>query len=57
MPVFYKWDDKDLLLNLYVQANAKNDELVGENQRAKRVRILCPAKVPALIQTAEVNNA
>lgn len=100
MPVFYKWDDEDLLLNLYVQANAKKDELVGEyndklkiritalpidnkankhllkflaqtfavpasrvqlikgeNQRAKRVRILCPAKLPDLIQTAEVNNA
>jgi len=93
MSNFYKWDGNDLLLHLYVQPNAKKDELVGEygdnlkiritalpvdnkankhllkflaktfavpnshvklmkgeNQRAKRVKILNPAKLPELIQ-------
>ena len=93
MSNFYKWDGNDLLLHLYLQPNAKKDELVGEygdnlkiritalpidnkankhllkflaktfaipnshvklmkdkNQRAKRVKILNPTKLPEFIQ-------
>ena len=96
MPNFYKWEGENLLLHLYVQPNAKKDELVGEygnnlkiritalpvenkankhllkflaktfavpnshvklikgeNQRAKRVRILKPQNLPELIK---INN-
>jgi len=39
MANFYKWDNEDLLLNLYVQANARKDELVGEYGDNLKVRI------------------
>lgn len=39
MPVLHKWDGEDLLLNLYVQANAKKDELVGEYNDKLKIRI------------------
>lgn len=42
MPVFYKWEADDLLLSLYVQPNAKNDELVGEYNNKLKVRITAP---------------
>lgn len=42
MPVFYKWEGDDLLLNLYLQPNAKSDELVGEYNDKLKVRITAP---------------
>lgn len=42
MPVYYKWEGDDLLLNLYVQPNAKSDELVGEYNDKLKVRITAP---------------
>ena len=90
---FHQWDGDDLLLELYIQPNAKKDELIGEygdklkiritappvdnkankhllkflaiifavppsrielikgeNQRAKRVKILNPIKLPKMIE-------
>lgn len=43
MPVYYKWEGDDLLLNLYVQPNAKSDELVGEYSDKLKVRITAPS--------------
>lgn len=40
--VFYQWEGKNLLLDLYVQPNAKNDELVGEYNARLKVRITPP---------------
>lgn len=94
MKPFHQWDGDVLLLELYVQPNAKKDELIGEygdklkiritappvdnkankhllkflavifavppsrielikgeNQRAKRVKILNPIKLPIMIET------
>ena len=42
MPVYYKWEGDDLLLNLYVQPNAKSDQLVGEYNDKLKVRITAP---------------
>ncbi|MCW8901206.1 MAG: DUF167 family protein [Gammaproteobacteria bacterium] len=39
MPIFYKWENQDLLLNLYVQPNAKKDELLGEYNNKLKIRI------------------
>jgi len=39
---FYKWDGEDLLLHLYVQPNAKKDELIGEYGEHLKVRITAP---------------
>lgn len=39
MPDFYKWDGDDLLLHLYVQPNAKKDELIGEYGDNLKIRI------------------
>jgi len=39
MPDFYKWDGDDLLLHLYVQPNAKKDELIGEYGANLKIRI------------------
>lgn len=39
MPDFYKWDGDDLLLHLYVQPNAKKDELVGKYGDNLKIRI------------------
>ena len=39
MPNFYKWEDDDLLLNLYVQPNTKKDELIGEYGNNLKIRI------------------
>ena len=93
MKPFHKWEGDNLLLNLYVQPNAKKNELVGEygnklkvritalpidnkankhlrkylakifavplshielikgeNQRAKRVKIVSPVKLPERIE-------
>lgn len=36
---FYKWENDDLLLNLYVQPNAKKDELIGEYDNNLKIRI------------------
>ena len=36
---FYKWGDDTLFLRLYVQANAKKDELIGEYGDRLKVRI------------------
>lgn len=42
MPKFYKWESDDLLLHLYVQPNAKQDELVGEYGDNLKIRITAP---------------
>lgn len=42
MSKFYKWDSDDLLLNLYVQPNAKQDEIVGEYDNKLKIRITAP---------------
>ena len=42
MPKFYKWESGDLLLHLYVQPNAKQDELVGEYGDNLKIRITAP---------------
>lgn len=39
MPNFYKWDDDELLLNLYVQPNAKKDELIGKYGNYLKIRV------------------
>ncbi|GMR16936.1 MAG: DUF167 family protein YggU [Gammaproteobacteria bacterium] len=39
MSDFYKWEGDDLLLNLYIQANAKKDELIGEYGDNLKIRI------------------
>ena len=39
IPNFYKWKNNDLLLNLYVQPNAKKDEWVGKYGENIKVRI------------------
>ena len=39
MSNFYKWEGDDLLLSLYVQPNAKKDELVGEYGDNLKIRI------------------
>ena len=93
MSDFYKWDNENLLLWLYVQPNAKHDEIIGEygsnlkvrisalpienkankhlilflsktfsvpasrveimkgeNQRTKRIKIICPKVLPDIIK-------
>ena len=42
MPTFYKWQGDDLLLTLYVQPNAKQNELVGEYADKLKIRITAP---------------
>ncbi len=42
MPKFYKWDNDDLILYLYVQPNAKKDELIGEYGDNLKIRITAP---------------
>ncbi len=42
MPKFYKWDGDDLVLYLYVQPNAKKDELIGEYGDNLKIRITAP---------------
>jgi uncharacterized protein (TIGR00251 family) len=42
MPAYYRWDGDDLVLELYVQPKAKNDELVGEYNDRLKVRITAP---------------
>ena len=42
MPEFYKWEGEDLILHLYVQPNAKKDELVGEYGENLKIRITAP---------------
>ena len=39
MSNFYKWEGENLLLHLYVQPNAKKDELVGEYGDNLKIRI------------------
>lgn len=39
MPAFYKWENGDLLLSLYVQPNAKKDEIIGEYGNNLKIRI------------------
>ena len=39
MSAFYKWEDEDLLLSLYVQPNAKKDEFIGEYGDNPKIRI------------------
>lgn len=39
---FYKWDGQDLLLSLYVQPNAKKNELIGEYGDNLKIRITAP---------------
>jgi len=39
MPAFYKWQNGDLLLSLYVQPKAKNNEIVGEYGDNLKIRI------------------
>ena len=39
MSAFYKWEDEDLLLSLYVQPNAKKDEFIGEYGDNLKIRI------------------
>ena len=38
----YRWDGENLVLELYVQPNAKKDELVGEYNGRLKVRITAP---------------
>ena len=40
--MYYRWEDKDLLLDLYIQPNAKKDELVGEHNDRLKIRITAP---------------
>lgn len=40
--MFHQWDCDDLLLNLYIQPNAKKDELVGEYDNKLKIRISAP---------------
>ena len=42
MSAFYKWEGAKLLLNLYVQPNAKQNELVGEYADKLKIRITAP---------------
>ena len=42
MPAYYQWNGDDLLLDLYVQPNAKKDELTGEYNDRLKVRITAP---------------
>ena len=42
MSTFYKWEGENLLLNLYVQPNAKQNELVGEYADKLKIRITAP---------------
>lgn len=42
MPKFYKWEGDDLLLFLYVQPNAKKDELIGKYGNNLKIRIAAP---------------
>lgn len=42
MPAYYQWDGDDLILELYVQPKAKNDEWVGEYNGRLKVRITAP---------------
>lgn len=42
MSAFYKWQGDDLLLTLYVQPNAKQNELVGEYADKLKIRITAP---------------
>lgn len=38
----YRWDGDDLILELYIQPNAKKDEWVGEYNGRLKVRITAP---------------
>lgn len=42
MATIYSWDGENLLLNIYVQPNAKKDELVGEYNNRLKIRITAP---------------
>ena len=42
MPTFCKWESSNLLLDLYVQPNAKQNELVGEYDNKLKIRITAP---------------
>lgn len=42
MNSFHHWQGDDLLLQLYVQPNAKKDEFVGEYDHKLKVRISAP---------------
>lgn len=39
MSSFYKWENKNLLLSLYIQTNAKKNEFVGEYNHYLKLRI------------------
>jgi len=39
MPAFYKWENGNLQLSLYVQPNAKKDEIIGEYGDNLKVRV------------------
>lgn len=42
MKSFHQWDGENLLLNLYVQPNAKTDEIIGEYGDKLKIRITAP---------------
>lgn len=39
---FYRWRGDDLILDVYVQPNAKKDEVVGEYNERLKIRITAP---------------
>ena len=39
MPTYYKWENENLLLSLYVQPNAKKDEIIGKYGDDLKIRI------------------
>jgi hypothetical protein len=43
MADFFQWDDQDLLLHVYLQPNAKKNELVGLHGDQLKIRITAPA--------------
>lgn len=40
---FYQWDGGDLLLNVYIQPNAKTTDIVGMHGKSLKIRISAPA--------------
>lgn len=43
MADFFLWDGKDLLLNIYIQPNAKNTDIIGVHGDNLKIRIAAPA--------------
>lgn len=41
-PTWYRWDGRDLILDVHVQPGARREELAGEHGGRLRVRIKAP---------------